>query len=681
MQQGVELIKYRIANLAKDINKNNQLYYQLDAPIISDEEYDQMLVQLQDLYSEHPNLFEAEQVKLLNNVGGQTNDGFIKAQHHSRMYSLNNVFSNEEFIDFVNRTKKILRKESAFNDKLLFVAEPKIDGLALNLIYQDGVLTEAITRGDGFVGELVTKNIVSFIPQKLNLSKAIKFLEVRGEVYMHKQDFLNLNANRQEQGLSLFANARNAAAGSIRNLDPKIAQQRKLAFFAYAIGDCDGISFDRYSQQISFLQEVGFNIQQNAEIVQAHEVAKVCEDIKNIRETLDYQIDGVVIKVDSLEVQKILGHTNKAPRFCIAYKFSAEVGVSILEEINIQVGRTGVLTPVAKIAPVVLAGAKVGKASLHNIKEIRQKQLFIGAKVKVRRAGDVIPEIIGLAERQDFEENNSNRFNMPEICPSCDSSLIKEGDLYYCSGNSDCLEQKIGLLKHFVSKKGANIDGLGDKVVESLVAQGLVNNILDFYKLGKKDFLSLDGFADKSATNLLQAIETAKNIDYAKFIYALGIRGVGEVLAQKLSKQFLSLEDLANTSLEVLLDVEDIGDKIAKNIVDFFQQDKIKILLMELKFLGINLTTDAGERIEIIAGLKSLVDNKTVVITGNFVQFSRDELKNILQAHGAKVVNNLSKKTNMLFVGSKAGSKLDKAAELGLNIIQENQLEQMLKIS
>lgn len=676
-------IKSDIIELTRKLNHYNHQYHHYDISEISDEEYDKLFRKLQDLENEYPEYKQDDSPT--NKVGGEVLSEFIQYTHQVQMLSLGNIFSeiNEEgsehteLLQFLTRIAKDLNCES---EEVQFVASPKYDGVAISLIYEDGVLVRGVTRGDGFVGEDVTHNIktIKNIPLRLRGSDAPKLLEVRGEILILKPDFIALNIEQEGKGEKVYANPRNLAAGSIRQLDSAMCRARPLKFFAYSIAQhIDSKILTSFWQQLEYLRKVGFDVSKECKkLVGFEQIASYYENMLSIRESLDFGIDGVVYKVDEIALQEKLGFVSRAPRFAIAHKFPALEVESRLLAIDVQVGRTGVLTPVAKIEPVNVAGVVVSNATLHNQDEIWRKDIRIGDIVLVRRAGDVIPEIVGSVASKRVME--LDKFIMPKICPSCGAATIRDNEdaiALRCSNlPALCPAQQKYIILHFASKLAFNIDGVGEKVVEQLLQAGKIKNIPDLFKLQVSELLDLERFAQKSAEKLVNAINTSKKTTLAKFIYALGIRHVGETSAKDLAKAFGCLENLFVANLEQLLQVNEVGDIMAKSIYNYFHEEDNLQLISELISLGVNYPLEEAKNL-----YHEEITAKTYVITGAFLNYKREGIKAKLEEYGAKVASSVSRKTDFVIVGHDAGSKLDKALSLGITLLSEEQLTNLLE--
>ena len=676
-------IESQIIQLTKELNYYNLQYHTYDKSLISDEEYDLSFRRLIALEQEYPHFKQSDSPS--QKIGGAILTKFNQIEHQIPMLSLGNIFSvmseaepelrHQELIQFCNRIAKELDCTSS---ELNFMASPKYDGVAISLLYRNGILVQALTRGDGYIGEDVTNNVKTIRNIPLTLSCdlfAPELIEVRGEILIQTQDFIELNQQQVARGERLYANPRNLAAGSLRQLDSRITAARPLCFYAYALAQhSSDLQFNLFSEQLAQLKYFGFNLANEcASLIGSAELIDYYEDMLGKRNQLAFGIDGVVYKLNNIAEQQKLGYVARAPRFAIAHKFPAEEVESELLGIDVQVGRTGALTPVARIKPVNVAGVIVTNATLHNQAEIWRKDIRIGDIVVVRRAGDVIPEIArSLPLRRSGE---LAKFFMPTICPACGSHLVAEEDevILRCSAGLYCIAQKKQAITHFASKLALNIDGLGEKSVEQLVDAGLINSIPDIYRLNFEHLCQLERFAEKSATNLIQAVELSKNTSLPRLIYALGIRHVGESSAKDLAKAFGSLEVLLVANLEQLLQVREIGEIVARSILDFFAEEHNLQVIQELLSLGLTYPAIIAENL-----YHPQITGKTFVITGSFVNLKRDEIKAELEEYGAKVAGSVSKKTDYVIVGSDAGSKLTKANELGIKFMEEPELTLLL---
>ena len=663
-------IKDRLKNLKKIIQEHDHAYYLLDDPLISDHEYDSLFQELKKIESENPHLITPDSPT--QRVGGRPLDEFKQITHKKPMLSLGNAFGNDELNAFYKRVTETLDITD-----IEFSAELKFDGLAISLFYEEGVLKYAATRGDGLVGEDVTHNIktMKVIPLRLRSDNPPKILELRGEVLMNKEDFLELNEQQKKQDLKVFANPRNAAAGSLRQLDPAVTAKRKLQFFAYGLGEVDtSVHFDYHSQMIDFIESLGVPVSKYSEIVQNNiEMEAYFQKILGQRNALPFDIDGIVFKVNSIKSQNNLGFVSKAPRWAIAYKFPAEEAETIVNDITVQVGRTGAITPVARLKPVFVSGVTVTNATLHNEDEMNRKDIRIGDSVIVRRAGDVVPEVVRVILEK--RPNHAIKFTMPKQCPICGSDIERiDGEAAQrCTGQYKCNAQIKQGISHFIARKAMNIDGLGEKIVDQLFEQGMLKNIADIYKLDFAVIENMDRFGKKSVENLKESIEISKKTTLGKFIYALGIRNVGEATSKELAAHFRSLDNLFNATVEDYLMVNDIGPVVAESLVKYFHNANNQQIINSIIASGISWPT-----LKEINAINSKLNNQTFVVTGTLNSFSRDEIKDLIEANGGKVSGSVSKKTSYVIVGDNPGSKADKANELGVPIITEINLMEML---
>jgi DNA ligase (NAD+) len=661
----------RVAQLRAEIEQHNHRYYVLDDPNILDAEYDQLFRELQHLEMQHPELQTSDSPTL--RVGGAPLKSFREVQHHTPMLSLNNAFSEEEVRAFDARIRETLGM-----DDVEYAVEPKFDGLAITLTYRDGVFVQGATRGDGSVGEDVTENLRTVRDIPLRLTEAIDEIEVRGEVLMFNSDFAALNEMQRSKGEKEFVNPRNAAAGSLRQLDSRITASRRLSFFAYGVGRCEGMTLPQeHHQQMALLQRLGVAVAHQRRLVRgADGLLEYFADMGAMRATLPFAIDGVVYKVNDTVLQQQLGFVSRAPRFAIAHKFPAEEATTTLLDIDVQVGRTGALTPVARLAPVFVGGVTVTNATLHNEDEIRRKDVRIGDTVVVRRAGDVIPEVARVVI--EHRPADAREFLMPTACPVCGSHVAKGADeaVLRCTGGLFCPAQRKQALLHFSGRRAMNIDGLGDKLVEQLVDDNIVRTPADLYRMGLLAVINLQRMGEKSAVNLLVAIEHSKQTTLARFIFALGIRNVGEATAKDLAQHFGSLDALLEADEQALLQVRDVGPVVAQSIVAFLAEAHNVEVIEQLRACGVSWQEHESVRGEVLP-----LSGKTFVLTGTLVGMSRDQAKEKLEALGAKVSGSVSKKTDFVVAGAEAGSKLEKAQALGLTVLDEAQLYAMLAIS
>ncbi|WP_411954847.1 NAD-dependent DNA ligase LigA [Alkalibacillus sp. S2W] len=659
--------KQRIEALQDELHQYNYEYHVLDKPSVTDEYYDKALRELINLEEEFPEFQTADSPS--QRVGGQPLDQFVKVDHNVPMLSLGNAFNAQELRDFDRRVRERV------GDQVRYVCELKIDGLAVSLLYENGQFVRGATRGDGKTGEDITQNLktVKSIPLKIREEETI---EVRGEVFMPKQSFLSLNQAREENGDEPFANPRNAAAGSLRQLDPKIAARRNLDIFLYSVGEWEAATTASHSERLDYMKELGFKINPQTQTFESIEdVIAYTEEWTVKRHELDYEIDGIVVKVDSIDLQERLGFTAKNPRWAIAYKFPAEEAVTTLHDIELSVGRTGAVTPTAILEPVQVAGTTVQRASLHNEDLIIEKDIRLHDTVVIKKAGDIIPEVVRVVTEE--RTGDEKVFRMPENCPECGEPLEKvDGEVAWRCVNPNCPAQlKEGLI-HFVSRNAMNIDGLGEKVIEQLFDHQLIQTIADLYKLTPDDLLPLERMGQKSVDNLLKAIEASKENSLERLLFGLGIRFVGSKAADTLAAEFGTMDQLMTANKEDLEAIPDIGDKMAASIAMYFEQEQVKQLITELKSLGLNMTY-LGETVE--ASEDSPFYEKTIVITGKFTDMSRQDIKAQIEALGGQVTGSVSSKTDLLIAGEDAGSKFDKAQELDVTVWDEAQLLEALE--
>ena len=666
-----EPISHRVAHLRAEIERHNYQYHVLDDPLVSDAEYDAMFRELQTLEARHPSL--ATPSSPTQRVGASPLLSFDQVVHHTPMLSLNNAFNEDEVRAFDNRIRETLGVA-----EVEYSVEPKFDGLAVSLTYRDGVFVQGATRGDGAVGEDVTQNLRTVRNIPLRLAKPITFIEIRGEVMMFKADFAALNLQQQDMGAKPFANPRNAAAGSLRQLNPQVVSGRHLSFLAYGAGAIDGSTLpDTHSGQLEYLQKLFVPVPQGRRVVQGSDgLIAYYREIGEARNGLPYEIDGVVYKVNNMSQQARLGYVSRAPRFALAHKFPAEEALTTILDIEVQVGRTGALTPVARLAPVFVGGVMVTNATLHNEEELHRKDVHIGDVVSVRRAGDVIPEVVRvLLERRPAD---ARKFSMPKTCPACGAQVTKQLDesTWRCSGGIFCPAQRKQALLHFASRRALDIDGLGEKLIDQLVDQGLVSTPADLYGLSLSELAQLERMGEKSAQNFLDGIERSKRTTLARFIYALGIRNVGEVTAKALARHLLTLDNLIKIDEARLQLVPDIGPIVAQSITTFFTEPHHLELVAQLRAAGVWWQ----ESDEVVARPTPL-GGKTFVLTGTLSSMSREEAKSRLEAQGAQVTGSVSQKTDYLVAGEEAGIKLDKALKLNLAVLDEQQFLALLDAS
>jgi DNA ligase (NAD+) len=659
-----------ITRLREDIRRHERLYYVLDEPEISDAEFDKRMIRLKALEQEHPELITPDSPT--QRVGGSPRAGFVTVRHSRAMLSLDNAFSYEELRNFDRRVR-----EGIGRDRVDYVCEHKFDGLSISLQYENGVLARGVTRGDGTTGEDVTPNVktIRSIPlsvdsgilKKLGLARAF---EVRGEIIMTRKAFAQLNRQQEEQELKRFANPRNAAAGAVRVLDPAITASRRLDFFAYSLLVDGRAVMKRHSESLAALKQAGFRVCEEFAVCHGiEEVEKYCDRWEEKREKLPYEIDGIAVKVDECAIQNELGTTSKAPRWAIAYKYAARQEATVVKDIIVQVGRTGALTPVAVLEPVQVGGVTVSRSTLHNMDEIERLGVHIGDTVLLERAGDVIPHVVKVVK----EGKDRKKFRVPTKCPACGSNIHKlEDEVAYRCVNAACPAKRKESLIHFAGRHAMNIDGLGEKIVDQLVVQGLVKDVADLYHLKMETLAALERKAEKSAQNLLDEIEASKKLNLSRLIYALGIRFVGERTAQLLAEHFGSLEALQSASDEQLQDVPEIGPKVATSIAEFFSEAANKKLVKRLIAAGLNVKEERK------APKSSRLAGKTFVFTGELSKRTREEAGEVVAAHGGKVTSSVSKKTDYVVVGSDPGSKYDKAKALGVTILDEAAFEKLL---
>ena len=676
LQKKMEVIKETVKVLHEKLHYHNHRYYVLDDPEIPDSEYDKLFQELQKLEETYPELLSQDSPT--QRVGAKPLDEFSQVKHLIPMLSLSNAFSDDEVIAFEKRLLDRLKDELP---TLEYSAEPKLDGLAVSLLYEDGIFVQGATRGDGETGENITKNLrtIKSIPLKLHGENIPTTLEVRGEVYMPKASFETLNDMARRNDEKTFANPRNAAAGSLRQLDSKITASRNLAMYCYATGLVEGAELpSTHSLAMQQLSDWGFPVCLENDVVEGAAGCKQYhQKIGKKRTDLLYEIDGVVFKVNELALQQELGFVSRAPRWAIAHKFPAQEEMTVLEAVDFQVGRTGALTPVARLKPVFVGGVTVTNATLHNMDEIKRKDVRIGDTVIVRRAGDVIPEVARIVPEK--RSDNTTKIEMLDVCPVCESKVeqVKGEAIYRCTGGLFCPAQSKQAIKHFASRKALDIDGLGTKLVEQLFDENLIHNISDLYSLEIEQLEKLERMGKKSAQNLIKALEVSKQPTLARFIYSLGIREVGETTAKSLSNHFGSLTAIKGADEELLQTVEDVGPIVARHIVNFFNQPHNNEVIDSLLAAGIT-----PQEPEIEENLESLpLIEHIYVITGSFEKLKRTEAKAKLEQLGAKVTGSVSKKTTGLFAGEKAGSKLTKAEALGVDVFDEEHLLNILEFS
>ena len=652
----------RVEDLRKEIESHNYSYYVLDSPTITDARFDQLMRELAALEGQYPELAAPGSPTM--RVGGSPREGFVTIRHLAPMLSLGNAFDDGELRDFDRRVR-----QGAGDREIEYVAELKIDGLAVSVLYSNGVMERAATRGDGENGEDITPNMRTVRAVPLKLRHPVGLLEVRGEVFMSKEAFAGLNQSREDSGDPLFANPRNAAAGSLRQLDPSVTASRQLSAFMYALGAVEGAACKTHSEVLEFLKEQGFKINPHYRVFRDIEkVIEYCSEWQESRFDLPYATDGIVVKVNSLEIQAALGATMKTPRWAIAFKYPPEQARTVIREIYIGVGRTGVLTPTAILKPVRLAGTTVTRATLHNEDIIRDKDIRIGDTVIVHKAGDIIPEVLEVVKEE--RTGSETPFKMPERCPECGSGVVRaEGEAAVRCLYSSCPARYREGLIHFVSRGAMDIAGLGPAVIGQLMSAGLVRSPADLYRLKKEDLVPLERMGEKSAQNLVDAIAKSRQNPLHRLIFALGVRHVGERAGKILAERFGSMEKIMEARLEDLVNIPEIGPRIAGSITDFFADPQSRGLVEELSGLGLLMEAEARKK-EDGAGA---FHGKTVVLTGGLGQFTRQEAQELVEKLGGRVSSSVSKKTDLVVAGEDPGSKYEKAVKLGIQIIDEEE--------
>ncbi|MDK2799467.1 MAG: ligase [Clostridiales bacterium] len=663
----IALAKKRIKELRETIEYHNYKYYVEDDPEITDFEYDKLLKELEDLEKQFPELITPDSPT--QRVGGKALEGFDTVVHSVPMQSLSDVFDEKELYEFDNRVKSVLKFQ-----EVEYVVELKIDGLSVSLEYEDGIFVRGSTRGDGIIGEDVTQNLKTIKSIPLKLKESVPYLEVRGEVFISRDNFIKLNEKREILEQPLFANPRNAAAGSLRQLDPKMTAERKLDIYVFNIQQVQGKRFDTHVASLEYLKSQGFKVSPTYNVFK--DIKDVYTEILRLgddRGKLPFEIDGAVVKVNLLAQRDILGNTSKSPRWAVAFKFPAERKETIIQNIYVQVGRTGALTPNAILEPVKLAGTTVSRATLHNIDYIRQKDIRIGDHVIVQKAGDIIPEVVEVVK--DKRKGDEQEFHMPTQCPVCGAEVVREeGEAVTRCTGIECSAQLLRNIIHFASRDAMNIEGLGPAIIEQLLNKGLIKGAADLYYLKFEDLIHLERMGEKSAKNLLNAIEKSKDNDLSCVLYAFGIRLIGQRAAKLLAEHFGSIDNLAHANFEQITAIHEIGDKMAQSVVNFFKQEQSKDTIEKLKSAGVNLKSKKQEK-----GKDSRFEGLTFVLTGTLVNYNRNEAKEIIEKFGGKVSGSVSKKTSYVLAGEEAGSKLDKANQLGIKVIDEVEFEQMIK--
>jgi DNA ligase (NAD+) len=675
-----------IERLRAEIDRHNYLYYVLDRPETTDAEYDRLMRRLEALEAEHPELVTPESPT--QRVGAAPLEAFGTLPHAVPMLSLNNAFGEEEAMEFDERIKRFLKMPAETG--IEYAAEPKMDGVAVELVYENGVFTKGSTRGDGYTGEDVTQNLrtVRSIPLSLTRdgkARVPRYIEIRGEVFLPLKNFSRLNREQEKRGEKVFANPRNAAAGSLRQLDPRITAKRPLDIFCYGVGRIEGGEggeFKTHLEALKLIKGLGLKVNPYIEKVSGIKgVLKYHGKMEERRESLDYELDGVVVKVNSLALQSRLGEITRSPRWALAYKFAPKQEATRVKEIHVGVGRTGALTPVAFLEPVNVGGVTIERATLHNQDEIDRKDVREGDTVVVQRAGDVIPEVVSVIREvisvKDVvsveiskKPKRTRKFRMPKECPECGSSVELVGAIHYCTGSLSCPAQLKGTIQHFASKRALDIEGLGEKNVDQFFKTGLVRDVADLYYLKKEDLLKLERWAEKSADNLLDALEQSKSPAFDRFIYALGIRGVGVHMARVLAERFGSLEALMAATEEELTETPEIGPETATSLIDFFAEKHNREVLKKLK--------KAGVKYESPKKAEGVLKGLTFLFTGGLQTMSREEAKDMVEAAGGSTTSSVGKKVDYVVVGEDPGSKYTKAKELGLKIIDEAEFKRMV---
>lgn len=660
--------RHRVDELQELLWQYSHEYYVLDQPTVTDQEYDQLYYELVELEEAFPELIHLDSPTQA--VGGQLLEGFEKVAHSTPMMSLDDAFNFEELEAFDKRLQRLTESEYSYT------AELKIDGLAINLRYEQGELVEAATRGDGTVGENVTENIkrIRMIPQKLKQDIDV---EVRGEVYMPKRSFIELNQARELEGLEIFANPRNAAAGTIRNLDPAVTQRRKLSGFFYTLVNAGQYGVSSQDEALDFIENLGLPVnQEHTQLQDIDDILHYIEKYQEERQGLPYDIDGIVIKANEFSIQEQAGFTARSPRWAIAYKFPAEEAETTVLSIDWTVGRTGVVTPTAIMEPVLLDGSTVQRATLHNVDIIQKKDVRPGDQVLIRKAGDIIPEVIRVLF--DKRPEGSRPYTIPTHCPVCESDLVHlEEEVALRCVNPQCPAQVVEKMTHFVSRNAMNIEGIGEKVVRQLYDEGLIRDVGDFYLLKKEDLIELERFGEKSAGNVVQAVDASRSNSLERLIFGLGIRHVGSKASLLLARNFKSMVNLMQADPEDLLEVEGIGEIIVDSILNFFQLEETRKLIDKLKNLQVNMKY-LDDQTEIEESVVRRFEGKTIVLTGKLEAMTREELTELIQDAGGKVTGSVSKKTDLLIAGENAGSKLTKARELDIDIWSEAELSDIL---
>lgn len=666
-----ESAKKRIIELREITSYHAKKYYDEDNPEISDFEYDMLMLELRNLEKQYPDLITSD--SLTQHVGGTVKEGFEKVEHEVPLQSLQDIFDFNELYAFDERVRKTLEKEENSNkEKVKYIVETKIDGLSVSLEYKNGIFVRGATRGNGLVGEDITENLktIKNIPKKIK--EPIDII-VRGEVFIGKRDFEKMNEEREENEESLFANARNAAAGSLRQLDSSIAAQRPLDIYIFNVQKSDTIEFKSHIESLRYLEKIGFNV--NPVKIECNTISEVIKEINYIgenRENLSFGIDGAVIKVDDLKQREVLGTNYKTPKWAIAYKYPPEQKETLLKDIVFQVGRTGAITPMAILEPVKVAGSTISKTTLHNEDFIKEKDLRIGDTVVIQKAGDVIPEVVKVIKEKRI--GNEKEFEMPKKCPVCGADAVREeGEAAVRCIGIECPAKQFRNILHFVSREAMNIKGLGDSIIEELLNRGLIRNIADIYKLTLEDLASLKKNGKKFAQNLIDSINESKKNEFYRVINGLGIRHIGVKAAKQLAKKYKNIDELQNASYESLLEIDDMGEIMAQSVYEFFSQAQTKDLIEKLKKYDINL------KAEDITQVDNRFEGMVFVLTGSLENYSRKEAEEIIESYGGKTSSSVSKKTTYVLAGEDGGSKLTKAQTLGITIISEEEFLNMIK--
>jgi len=662
--------------LKDEINRHNYYYYIKDAPVVDDSVYDRLFRQLELIEKRFPGLVASDSPT--QRIGAPLEGGFDTVEHGEKMLSLQDVFDYGELEDFVKRVAKDLEIDA---EEIDFTCELKIDGSAVSLVYENGVFSRGATRGDGLTGEDITSNLrtVRSIPLKLGSDKAEDIparLEIRGEVYLPREEFLRINTRREEEGMPVFANPRNAAAGSLRQIDPRATASRRLDVFVYSMVSGQAPGIGKQSELLGYLRKLGMKV--NPDIVTVRgigNIKKYIESWRDRRKDLPYETDGIVIKVDDLGLQEQLGQTSRNPRWAVAYKFPPEQGITKVKSIEVSVGRTGALTPVASLKPVKVAGSTISHATLHNEDEVKRKGVMIGDTVIIHKAGDVIPEIVSVVTEK--RDGTQEKFEMPDKCPACGSKVIRlEGEVAHRCTSIACPAQQFERIVHFASKSGMDIDGLGPSIVGQLIEKKLIKDVSDIYYLKYDDIHSLENFKDKSTRNLMEAIEKSKKRPFSRLLFAMGIRFVGSHTADIIADRFGTMDGLTEAGFDDIQAVKEVGPRIAESVVDFFGEEQNRKVIERLKAAGLNM---GGGRKKVEE--REAFTGKIFVLTGKLESYSRDKAGEIIESFGGRVTSSVSKNTDVVVAGTDAGSKLDKARDLGVEVIDEKKFKEMIESS